>query len=159
MAREIERKYVLKNDGWRKEAGSGTSYRQGYLSTDPERSVRVRIGGGQAFLTIKGKTEGAGRSEFEYPIPHNDGEQILAQLCHRPLIEKTRYIIRHGDLKWEIDEFHGQNRGLIIAEVELSDDQRHIDKPDWLGEEVTPDPRYYNLNLVANPYSNWIENR
>ena len=155
MAREIERKYRVKHDGWRREAGSGLRYRQGYLSLDPERSVRVRAGGGKAYITIKGKSEGAGRDEFEYAIPGGDAEELLARLAIHPLIEKTRYDIRAGDLKWEIDEFHALNRGLVIAEIELPEEQHEFAKPDWLGEEVTDDPRYYNLNLVAHPYAEW----
>jgi adenylate cyclase len=157
VAREIERKYRVQNDDWRREAGAGTMYRQGYLSLDPERSVRVRAGGGQAFLTIKGQSQGAAREEFEYPIPEQDAGQLLDTLCIQPLIEKTRYVIRRGHLKWEIDEFHGRNRGLIIAEVELADDRQPVDLPAWLGEEVTRDPRYYNLSLVRLPYSQWAD--
>ena len=155
MGREIERKYLLKNDDWRRCAGSGVAYRQGYLSLDPDRSVRVRVAGDRAFLTVKGKSEGASRSEFEYPIPTDDAEQMLKTLCVKPLIEKTRYIVKNGKLKWEIDEFAGENKGLVIAELETADDQQEIVKPDWLGSEVTGDPRYFNVSLVQHPYSKW----
>ena len=155
MPREIERKFLLKNDNWRKAAEPGIPYRQGYLCMEPERSVRVRVAGDRAFLTIKGKSEGAGRDEFEYPIPKEDAEHLLGDLCVKPLIEKTRYIVRDERLKWEIDEFGGENRGLVFVEVELKDEGEKIAKPDWVGEEVTGDPRYYNLNLVMNAYSKW----
>ena len=155
MGREVEKKYLVRSDGWRKRVKTGTPYRQGYLCMDPGRSVRVRAAGDRGFLTVKGKSEGAGRDEFEYPIPVDDAEQMLRTLCVQPLIEKTRYIIPAGDLKWEIDEFEGQNKGLLLAEIELSEGSREPEKPDWAGEEVTGDPRYYNLELVRRPYSQW----
>jgi adenylate cyclase len=151
MGREIERKYLVRNDGWRRLAGRGTLYRQGYLSTDPDRSVRVRVGGGKAFLTIKGKSEGPARDEFEYPIPLGDAEYFLLKLCVRPLIEKTRYVIEQAKLRWEIDEFAGDNQGLLIAELEVAGDNQEFSKPDWLGDEVTGDPRYFNISLVRHP--------
>jgi len=155
MGREIERKYLIRSNAWRAAAGTGTAYRQGYLSLDPERSVRVRMAGDRGFLTIKGKSEGAGRDEFEYSIPAADARQMLDRLCVPPTIEKTRYVVRANGLKWEIDDFAGENRGLIVAEVELEDERQEIVKPEWLGDEVTADARYYNLNLVGRPYSQW----
>jgi len=157
MAREVERKYLVRNDLWRERAGPGTPIRQGYLSIEPERSVRVRIGGDKAFLTIKGKSIGSARDEFEYPIPVEDAEQMLSELTVKPLIEKTRHVIQDGNHKWEIDEFWGENRGLVIAEVELQDPEGQITTPDWVGDEVTNDPRYYNISLVRRPFSKGLE--
>lgn len=157
MSREIERKFLVRNDGWREQAGPGTPYRQGYLSLDPERSVRVRTAGDQAFLTIKGQSQGAARDEFEYPIPRRDAEQMLSSLCVQPLIVKMRYVVKDGPHKWEIDEFGGENRGLVLAEIELDDERQEIELPDWVGREVTNDPRYFNLSLVQHPYSEWAE--
>jgi adenylate cyclase len=132
-------------------------YRQGYLSIDTRRSVRVRVAGPQATLTIKGKSEGAARDEFEYTIPIEDAEQLLCRLCLKPLIEKTRYTVIHAGHKWEIDEFHGENEGLLVAEIEIDDDSQLVAIPEWAGDEVTEDARYFNLNLVKRPYSTWPE--
>ncbi|MEC4986676.1 MAG: CYTH domain-containing protein [Oscillatoria sp. PMC 1068.18] len=154
MPLEIERKFLVKNDDWRKLA-TGTIYRQGYLTRTPEKTVRIRVVGKQGYLTIKGKSSGNSRPEFEYSIPVEDAEEMLANLCEKPLIEKTRYKLNQGELIWEIDEFAGENQGLIIAEVELENENQVIELPGWLGEEVTDDPRYYNANLVSNPYCNW----
>jgi CYTH domain-containing protein len=154
MSIEIERKFLVKGDQWRNK-GKGTLYRQGYLSTDIERSVRVRIIGQKGYLTIKGKTINATRTEFEYEISFEDATEMLGNLCQRPLIEKNRYILKENDLVWEIDEFWGDNEGLIIAEVELVDVDKEIRLPEWIGEEVTDDPAYYNVNLIKNPYKNW----
>ena len=153
MGKEIERKYLISGEAW-KALGEGTLFRQGYLNSQKERVVRARTMGEKAALTIKGITVGATRLEFEYEIPFADAEQLL-ELCEQPLIEKTRYKFDHAGLTWEIDEFHGVNDGLIIAECELESEDQHIDKPDWVGDEVTGDPRYYNSNLIANPYSTW----
>ncbi len=154
MAQEIERKFLVKNDSWRGQ-DSGKRYRQGYLSTVKERTVRVRIAGDKGFLTIKGITVGASRPEYEYEIPVADANEMLDQLCERPLIEKTRYRIPHTGLVWEIDEFEGENRGLISAEVELKDEHQSVELPAWIGQEVTGDPRYFNANLVAKPFTTW----
>ena len=159
MGQEIERKYLVANDGWRWHAGPGTLYVQGYLSVDPERSVRVRIAGDKAALTIKRETTSSIRDEFEYQILPKDADRMLADICIKPLIEKTRYVIQDGKLKWEIDEFAAENRGLVIAEVEFEDDRQKIVMPDWVGEEVTDDPRYFNTNLVKHPYSEWGQSR
>jgi CYTH domain-containing protein len=156
MPNEIERKFLVNGAGWRS-FGPGTRYRQGYLSTTPERSVRVRVGGDEGFLTIKGKTVGAIRAEYEYAIPVAEANELLDKLCKRPLIEKTRYRINHQGLTWEVDEFEGANAGLVIAEVELESEDQAVVFPDWVGEEVTGDPRYYNASLVANPFSEWGE--
>lgn len=154
MAIEIERKFLVCGEGWRG-LGSGTRYRQGYLSTEPGRSVRVRVIKDQGYLTIKGLTRNATRAEYEYPIPVQDAGEMLDKLCERPLIEKTRHTISYAGLVWEVDEFAGENQGLIIAEVELDDAEQVLDLPDWIGEEVTDDPRYYNASLIAHPYSGW----
>ena len=154
MATEIERKYLVVDDSWRA-AAVGTVFRQGYLSTVKERTVRVRVAGDRGYLTIKGITVGAIRSEFEYEIPRTDASQMLDELCERPLIEKTRYEIQAGDLTWEIDEFAGANDGLVIAEVELEDEAQGFVPPGWVGAEVTHDPRYFNSNLIAHPFSEW----
>jgi len=154
MGKEIERKYLIKDDTWRKQA-SGTTYRQGYLSTVKERTVRVRTIDDKGFLTIKGITIGATRREYEYEIPMADANEMLDELCEKPIIEKTRFKISHAGLTWEIDEFSGVNQGLIVAEVELESEDQNIDFPPWVGEEVSGDPRYFNSNLIANPFANW----
>ncbi|MEZ4485135.1 MAG: CYTH domain-containing protein [Syntrophotaleaceae bacterium] len=154
MAIEIERKFLVRDNSWRQGA-VGTTYRQGYLSVDPERTVRVRIAGDQGFLTIKGKTVGMTRSEFEYPIPLADAAQMLDTLCLRPLIEKTRYCVTYSGRTWEVDEFDGDNRGLILAEVELESSGQQVELPSWAGQEVTEDPRYYNASLSRHPYRSW----
>ncbi|HEY8385514.1 MAG TPA: CYTH domain-containing protein [Porticoccaceae bacterium] len=154
MALEIERKFLVKNDGWRG-CSEGVLFRQGYLSSEKTRVVRVRIAGSNAFLTIKGKTCGISRLEFEYPIPVEDASKMLDELCEKPLIEKTRYILDDGGQRWEIDEFHGVNQGLIVAEIELDDESDGFEKPSWLGREVSHDPRYFNANLARHPYSEW----
>ena len=154
MGREIERKYLLKGTAW-KEGATGTHYRQGYLSTVKERTVRVRTIDDRAFLTIKGITQGVSRLEFEYEIPVADANQMLDELCPRPLIEKARYKISFGGLVWEVDEFFGDNEGLVVAEVELDAEDQEISLPDWIGEEVSSDPRYFNSNLSVTPYTQW----
>lgn len=154
MAEEIERKYLVKADLWRP-AGAGVLYRQGYLSSVKERVVRVRIAGTQGFLTVKGLTTGIKRLEFEYPIPLADASSMLDGLCERPLIEKTRHRERFGGRGWEIDVFHGENDGLVVAEVEIAAADERIELPPWAGAEVSNDPRYFNSNLIANPYKNW----
>ena len=154
MPREIERKFLLRGEGWRA-LGAGVPYRQGYLSTVPGRSVRVRLVRDRGYLTIKGITVGATRAEYEYEIPAEGASELLTNLCERPLIEKTRYRVEHHGLIWEIDEFDGDNAGLIIAEVELDEEHQAISLPDWVGEEVTGDPRYYNASLISNPYTQW----
>jgi len=153
MGKEIERKNLVRGDDWRKLA-PGVRYRQGYLSTVKERTVRVRTVGPHGYLTVKGLTVGATRREFEYPIPAADAETLL-EMCEQPLVEKVRYAIPLGSLVWEVDEFEGVNRGLIVAECELKSEDQRIDLPAWIGEEVTGDPRYFNSNLIAHPFSKW----
>ena len=154
MGKEIERKYLVKNDDWKKLA-EGIYYKQGYLSTVKERTVRVRTIGEKGYLTIKGLTVGVTRSEFEYEIPAEEANQMLDNLCERPIIEKLRAKIEYKGLIWEIDEFHGENEGLVVAEVEIKDENQAIDLPEWIGEEVSGDPRYFNSNLIKNPYTKW----
>lgn len=154
MAIEIEKKFLLKNDSW-KVLGSGVAYRQGYISVSREHTVRVRIAGENGFLTIKGGQVGAGRLEFEYGVPVPEAEIMLEQLCIKPLIEKNRYRITHRGSLWEVDEFFGDNQGLVLAEIELSSEDQPFDMPDWIGREVTGDPRYYNASLISYPYSAW----
>ncbi len=155
MAVEIERKFLLRSDDWRAVAGEGVFYRQGYLVGSKSASVRVRMEGSVAFLNIKSATLGIRRSEFEYPIPADDAEEMLANLCQQPLVEKVRYHIKVGTHTWEIDEFRGQNAGLVVAEVELTNEQEKLELPAWVGEEVSNDPRYYNVKLVTHPYREW----
>ena len=154
MAKEIERKYLVKGDKWR-ELAKGVMYRQGYLSTVKERTVRVRTIDDNGFLTVKGITIGATRMEFEYEISVEDANQMLDELCERPLIEKSRYKIDYAGLTWEVDEFFGDNKGLIVVEVELTDESQTIELPEWVGEEVSNDPRYFNSNLIKHPYCKW----
>jgi len=154
MPKEIERKFLVKGDSWR-ELGSSQFYHQGYILTENQSTVRVRIIGEKGYLTLKGKTEGMTRSEYEYEIPVEEAREILQQLCDAPQIQKNRYKIYVDNLLWEVDEFLGDNAGLIIAEVELKDEQQVINLPQWLGEEVTGDERYYNSNLSKFPYKNW----
>lgn len=154
MAQEIERKFLVTGDAWRTLA-SATLYRQGYLSTAKECTVRVRIAGDKGYMTVKGPSVGASRAEFEYEIPAADADAMLDALCARPLIEKTRRKIPFEGLVWEVDEFAGDNEGLVVAEVELTDEAQEVSLPDWVGEDVTHDPRYFNANLVTHPYKAW----
>lgn len=154
MAVEIERKFLVDPARWTAQ-GAGVPYRQGYLSTVRERVVRVRIAGNTAFITIKGLTENISRLEFEYPIPLADAAALLDRLCQRPLVEKTRYQQRVGDHDWSVDVFHGDNDGLILAEIELSSETETFQRPSWIGQEVSEDPRYYNANLSTHPFRAW----
>jgi adenylate cyclase len=154
VGKETERKFLVASDAWRKGA-AGTLYRQGYLSTHKERTVRVRVVGKKGYLTIKGETQGATRDEYEYPIPVNDANHMLDALCEKPLIEKTRWTVRVEPHLWEIDEFHGDNQGLVVAEIELRSEDEPFAKPGWLGQEVTGDARYFNSHLVAHPFRTW----
>lgn len=154
MAIEIEKKFLVLNDAWRSLA-DGVVYRQGYVSVSTDRTVRVRIAGETGYLTVKGGQRRGGRLEFEYRIPVADAEIMLAELCAKPLIEKTRYAIVHRGFRWEVDEFFGDNEGLVIAEIELEFIGQPFDKPGWIGAEVTGDSRYYNASLVSYPYCRW----
>lgn len=154
MSTEIERKFLVLGDSWRAGAPS-KRVRQGYLSLDPLRTVRVRVSGDAAYLTVKGEQQGMTRTEFEYALPLTDAEHMLDHLCAKPLIEKTRYRVPHNGLTWEVDEFFGDNVGLIVAEIELTDANQAITLPGWIGQEVTDDDRYYNSMLVQRPYRVW----
>ena len=154
MAQEIERKFLIQDTSI-VDSLAGERLTQGYLSHDKNATVRVRIAGTTGWLTIKGKTVGATRSEFEYPVPQEDARQMLDELCGAGVIDKTRYRLPQGELCWEIDVFHGDNDGLIVAEIELPSEDTPFDRPAWLGEEVTGDPRYYNSALSTNPYTQW----
>ncbi|MGV7210017.1 CYTH domain-containing protein [Oxalobacteraceae bacterium A2-2] len=154
MGVEIERKFLLRGEAWRT-LGEPVLLRQGYLSSQRERVVRVRIEGGRGVLTIKGANQGASRGEWEYEIPVAEAAELLDRLCERPLIEKYRRRIAHGGHVWEVDEFLGENAGLAVAEIELSAEDEAFDKPDWAGEEVTADVRYLNSNLIKHPYTAW----
>ena len=156
MAVEIERKFLVTGTGW-KEGTRGVSYRQGYLNADKERTVRVRIAGEKGFLTVKGKTEGISRLEFEYQIPVDDAAQMLDTLCLASIIEKVRYKVPYKGNIWEIDEFLGANKGLVLAEIELEDENEDFSHPPWLGREVSGDVRFYNSFLSRTPYSQWPE--
>ncbi len=155
MATEIERKFLLKDSSWKNFADEGTAYSQGYLVGSKHASVRVRIQGERAFLNIKSATLDIKRQEFEYEIPMDDATEMLETLCDKPLISKTRYHIKNENHLWEIDVFEGDNKGLIVAEIELSDKNEAFVKPDWLGLEVSDDERYYNVCLVNHPFKNW----
>ncbi len=154
MAKEIERKFLVKDNRYRQLA-EPLFYRQGYLSTDWHHIVRVRIKPGSAFLAVKGTTNGVTRTEYEYQIPISEAECMLDEICQKPIIEKDRYKVIIGGLKWDIDEFHGANEGLVIAEVELEEENQQIELPEWVGQEVSHEPKYYNSNLVQNPYCKW----
>jgi adenylate cyclase len=154
MGIEIERKFLVASEGWRREPGRVTRFSQGYLSRDPARTVRVRIAGDEAFLTIKGATTGATRAEFEYAIPVAEAQQLLA-LSDGPAVEKLRHLRVVDGLTWEVDEFLGANAGLVVAEIELAREDQPFTRPDWLGAEVTGDARYVNANLAVKPYAHW----
>ena len=154
MGREIERKFLVIGDGWRTGA-KRSRLSQGYLYAGKDKSVRVRLEDGEGTVTIKGPAHGAGRAEYEYSIPAKDARELLRGLCEKPLIEKTRSRTRYGGLIWEIDEFGGDNKGLVVAEVELRRAVQKVALPPWVGKEVTRDPRYLNSNLFKRPYRRW----
>lgn len=152
MALEIERKFLVSGNDW--QVGVGVQLSQGYLNRDKNRTVRVRVAGNQGFLTIKSATNGATRIEFEYEIPVSDAENLL-EMCEDPIIQKVRRNIDYKGFKWEVDEFQGANLGLVVAEVELSDENQSFEKPSWIGKEVTYDSRYFNSNLAQHPFNTW----
>jgi CYTH domain-containing protein len=162
VGQEIERKFLVNGDEWRQ--GVCTTIRQGYLSAEKAYTVRVRTkadeasGDPHAFLTIKGASNGAARAEYEYEIPVADADELLDTLCRRPLIEKRRYTVEHAGMTWEVDEFFGDNQGLIVAEIELTTPEQSFVNPPWLGAEVTGDSRYFNAALVQRPYNTWPKN-
>jgi len=155
MATEIERKYLVKDSSWKKSADEGTAYSQGYLVGSETSSVRVRTQGKRAFLNIKSATIDITRQEFEYEIPFAEATEMLETLCEKPLINKTRYLLKNNNHVWEIDVFSGDNEGLIVAEIELKTKDEIFEKPEWLGDEVSDDARYYNVSLVKHPFKNW----
>lgn len=154
MSVEIERKFLVANDSWRNEVRNKFQIKQGYLNSSFDKSVRVRTKGDKGYLTIKGATKNISRLEFEYKIPLDDAEKLMT-LCQSPIIEKVRHEVSFGDHIWEIDEFYSENKGLIIAELELKSEDQVYKIPEWLGDEVSDNPHYYNLNLVQKPYSTW----
>ncbi len=155
MPTEIERKYLVTGDSWRQAAGEGIALVQGYLGGNEKSSIRIRIHGENAYLNIKSRTTAILRSEFDYPIPVAEARELLHKLCDQPLIEKTRYPVRHQGHLWEIDVFAGQNEGLIVAEIELATPEEGFKLPAWAGQEVSHEPRYYNTCLVSHPYKDW----
>lgn len=153
MATEIERKFLLKPDAWEPDH-EGRRMTQGYLSRDPDRTVRVRIAGAEAFMTVKSRRTGISRTEIEFPIALEHARELMA-LCHQPVIDKTRHEVRHDGMLWEVDVFHGANDGLIVAEIELPAEDTPFTLPDWIGEEVSDDPRYTNSRLSEQPFQSW----
>lgn len=155
MGIEIEHKFLVRNQDWRRAVERSVRIRQGYLTSDARCSVRVRVAGEQGFLNIKSGTLGIQRSEYEYPIPLAEAEEILDTLCEQPLLEKTRHYVPVGRHRWEVDEFAGENTGLIVAEVELRRPDEAFERPAWAGEDVSGDVRYYNSQLARHPWSRW----
>ncbi|MBO5799404.1 MAG: CYTH domain-containing protein [Paludibacteraceae bacterium] len=153
MATEIERKFLLKDDSWKMESDGGVHYAQGYLN-ETGNTVRVRVAGDKGFLTVKSKSKGISRLEFEYEIPKEDALQMM-ELSQTPIVEKFRHKIRRGKHCWEIDEFMGENEGLVIAEIELESEDEPFERPEWLGEEVSGIKRFYNSHLAKKPYKYW----
>ncbi|MBR2179259.1 MAG: CYTH domain-containing protein [Selenomonadaceae bacterium] len=157
MAREIERKFLVKKESF-KPTGDGEYIAQGYLSSTPERTVRVRIKDHRGYLTVKGKNTGISRSEFEYEIPESDAKELL-ELCEPSIIVKHRYNINVNGSNWEVDLFEGDNEGLIVAEIELKSENETFSKPNWVGEEVSFDSRYYNSKLSKKPFKFWSQEK
>lgn len=157
MAREVERKFLVRGDGWREQVSHSEDFRQGYLAGGGRSSVRVREAGGRAQLNIKSATLGVERREYEYEIPLADAREMLAELCDGALIDKRRHWVPHGDHVWEIDEFRGDNAGLVVAELELDSPDERFEPPPWLDREVSHLARYYNVALVEHPYRDWSE--
>jgi adenylate cyclase len=155
MGVEIERKFLVKNDSWRARVEWEWHIMQGYLANNANATVRVRVRGDIAYLTIKGPGRGISRSEYEYPIPVTDAEAMLKELAVSPPVDKVRYRVRAGKHLWDLDVFAGENAGLVMAEVELAAEDEVFERPDWLGDEVSGDPRYFNVNLARNPYKHW----
>ena len=154
MAKEIERKFLIDISGV-ESIGSGSRIKQGYISTTDNTAVRIRVSGTVAYLTLKGENQGATRPEFEYEIPIEDANEIIKELCSGPIIDKTRYLVEYGSHTWEIDVFHGDNDGLIVAEVELESETEEVDLPKWVINEVTGEVKYYNSSLLDNPFNKW----
>ena len=155
MGKEIERKFLVRDDSWRTAVSRKQQFIQGYLANNERCSVRVRLAGDSGYLNIKSMKLGISREEYEYPVPAKEAREVLFSLCQQPLIEKTRHYVKQGDHLWEIDVFEGNNEGLIVAEIELSHTNEDFQRPTWLGEEVTDDSRYYNVCLAQTPFKNW----
>ncbi len=155
MGIEIERKFLLKNDSWKQDVSSSAVIKQGYLAGSDKSSVRIRIEGDKANINIKSMTLAITRQEYEYSIPLDDAEKLLQDLCEQPQIEKTRYIVEHKEHKWEIDVFSGDNEGLVVAEIELQSEDETFSVPEWIGDEVSDQVKYYNVNLIKYPFSSW----
>jgi adenylate cyclase len=155
MAQEIERKFLVVGDSWKNLVSRSVHYQQGYLCGNARSSIRVRVSDESGCLNIKSATLGVRREEFEYPVPLPDARRMLELLCEGPLIEKTRHFVEYRGHVWEVDVFEGQNQGLVVAEVELSSEDETFERPDWIGEEVSHDARYYNTSLVRHPYTRW----
>ena len=153
MAQEIERKFLVVNNQWRSGA-VGKEYRQGYFPIE-KPTIRVRVVDNNGILTIKSSEAGVSRNEYEYEIPLDDATELLQFFCEKPFIEKIRYVVEYAGKQWEIDEFHGKNEGLVLAEIELESAEEHIQLPPWVGKEVSHDPRYYNAYLYKYPYTEW----
>jgi adenylate cyclase len=156
MPREIERKFLLQDDTWRREVRRSQPMSQGYIASGGGASVRVRVAGEEAWLNIKVGGFVASRQEYEYAIPLDEARELLAA-AQRPLIEKTRHFVERGAMTWEIDEFHGENAGLVVAELELDSEDEQFARPPWLATEVTQLRRYYNVSLVTHPYRTWTD--
>ena len=155
MAQEIERKFLVVSDDWRADAGTGTVMVQGYMQSGKQSSIRVRLTDDKAWLNIKSATLGVSRNEYEYEIPLADAREMLASLCGDSVISKTRYRVPVASHTWEVDIFSGDNQGLVVAEIELSEEEEAFETPSWAGEEVSHDARYYNVCLVKHPYKDW----
>ena len=155
MGREIERKFLLRDARWRAGVTRSTPMRQGYMGSSPTVSIRVRVAGEQAWLNFKGATLGIARHEFEYAIPRADADEMLALFCGERALDKTRHLVPYGDHVWEIDEFHGANAGLVVAELELTHEDETFAYPPWIGEEISNERRYYNVCLIDHPYADW----
>jgi adenylate cyclase len=152
MAIEIERKFLVQGDAWRAGVSERRQLRQGYLANNERASVRVRVAGPSAWLSVKAMVPGRARAEFEYPVPRDDADAMLDALCERPFVEKWRHIVPFGGRRWEVDEFLGDNAGLVLAELELESEDAEFERPPWLGREVTEDVRFYNFSLASRPW-------
>ncbi|MFB3926099.1 MAG: CYTH domain-containing protein [Syntrophales bacterium] len=159
MAVEIERKFLLCSERWREKASPGVFYRQGYVCTEKEYAVRVRIAGNRGYLSVKGAVSETTRREYEYEIPRPDAEEMLSFFCRRRPLEKIRRTVDYEGKTWEIDEFLGENAGLVIAEIELQEEGEPFDMPDWAGPEITKDERYLSVNLYLRPFTSWGKNQ
>jgi adenylate cyclase len=155
VALEIERKFIVINDLWNKSVISQKVIKQGYIATTSKATVRVRLAGDQAYINIKGSTVGIRRREYEYPIPVEEAQELLEHMVTGTVIDKVRYKVRCGDHHWDLDLFQGPNQGLVVAEIELEHEDEQFEMPEWAGEEVSGDTRYYNASLVKYPFCDW----